>query len=81
MSVYVCTFVCVCVCVCVLLCLTPSKFATCRVAYSLLEDITTEPRAHDFSTDIVRVWLSGYILQHALISCACGSVVISSNMR
>jgi hypothetical protein len=29
-----------------------------------LEDITTEPHAHDISADIVRVWLSGYILQH-----------------
>jgi hypothetical protein len=32
--------------------------------YVLLEDITTEPHAHEISADIVRVWLSGYILQH-----------------
>jgi hypothetical protein len=32
--------------------------------HTLLEDITTEPHAHDISADIVRVWLSGYILQH-----------------
>ncbi len=29
----------------------------------MLEDITTEPHAHDISADIMRVWLSGYILQ------------------
>ncbi len=29
----------------------------------VLKDITTEPHAHDISADIVRVWLSGYILQ------------------
>jgi hypothetical protein len=29
-----------------------------------LENITTEPHAHDISADILRVWLSGYILQH-----------------
>ena len=33
------------------------------VPLSLLENITTEPHAHDISADIVRVWLSGYILQ------------------
>ncbi len=32
--------------------------------YILLENITTEPHAHDISADIVRVWLSGYIIQH-----------------
>ncbi len=30
----------------------------------VLENITTEPHAHDISADIVRMWLSGYILQH-----------------
>ena len=30
----------------------------------MLENITTEPHAHDISADILRVWLSGYILQH-----------------
>jgi hypothetical protein len=34
----------------------------------MLEDITTEPHAHDISADIVRVWLSGYILQQSGIS-------------
>ncbi len=29
----------------------------------LLEDVTTEPHAQDISADILRVWLSGYILQ------------------
>jgi hypothetical protein len=29
----------------------------------LLENITTEPHAQDISADILRVWLSGYILQ------------------
>ncbi len=33
----------------------------------MLEDITTEPHAHDISADILRVWLSGYILQHIKI--------------
>ncbi len=32
--------------------------------HKLLEDITTEPHAHDISADIVRVWLSGDILKH-----------------
>jgi hypothetical protein len=32
--------------------------------YKLLENITTEPHAQDISADILRVWLSGYILQH-----------------
>jgi hypothetical protein len=30
----------------------------------LLENITTEPNAHNNSADIVCLWLSGYILQH-----------------
>ncbi len=30
----------------------------------VLENTTTEPHAQDFSADILRVWLSGYILQH-----------------
>jgi hypothetical protein len=34
----------------------------------MLEDITTEPHAHDISADIVRVWLSA-------------TVVISSNIN
>jgi hypothetical protein len=34
------------------------------VCVLLLEDITTEPHAQDISADILRVWLSGYILQH-----------------
>jgi hypothetical protein len=32
----------------------------------MLEDITTEPHEHEISADIVRVWLSGFILQHVL---------------
>jgi hypothetical protein len=32
-------------------------------------ELTTEPHAHDISTDIVRVWLSGYILQHEAKGC------------
>jgi hypothetical protein len=29
----------------------------------MLENITTEPHVHGISADVVRVWLSGYILQ------------------
>ena len=36
----------------------------CIMYVFLLEYITTEPHAHDISADIVRVWLSGYILPH-----------------
>ncbi len=32
--------------------------------FKLLEDITTEPHAQDISADILRVWLSDYILRH-----------------
>jgi hypothetical protein len=32
--------------------------------HALLENMTTEPHAQDISADILRVWLSGYILQH-----------------
>jgi hypothetical protein len=32
----------------------------------LLDNITTEPYAHDISVDIVRVWPCGYIPQHYL---------------
>jgi hypothetical protein len=35
--------------------------------HTWLENITTEPHAHNISADIVRVWLSGYILQHTYI--------------
>jgi hypothetical protein len=34
-----------------------------HVCTYVLEDITTEPHAHEISADIVRVWLSDYILQ------------------
>jgi hypothetical protein len=30
----------------------------------MLEDITTKPHAQEISADFLRVWLSGYILQH-----------------
>ncbi len=32
----------------------------------MLEDITTEPHAQDISADILRMWLSGYILADIL---------------
>ncbi len=35
-----------------------------KIIHILLEDITTEPHAQDVSADVLRVWLSGYILQH-----------------
>jgi hypothetical protein len=37
------------------------------VCVCVLENTTTEPHAHDISADIMRVRLSGYILQQ----CAC----------
>jgi hypothetical protein len=52
--IYVCMYVCMYVCIYIYI-------------YILLEDITTEPHAHDISADIVRVWLSGYILQYIYI--------------
>ncbi len=37
----------------------------------MLEDVTTEPHAQEISADIVRVWLSGYILQQQMCVCVC----------
>ena len=40
----------------------------CMQAHApLLENITTEPHAQDISADIMRLWLSGYILQYIYI--------------
>jgi hypothetical protein len=32
----------------------------------MLENVTTDPYAQDISADILRVWLSGYILQQSV---------------
>ncbi len=36
------------------------------VCVCMLENITTEPHAQNISADILRVWLSGYILQQCM---------------
>jgi hypothetical protein len=40
----------------------------CSHTTTVLENTTTEPHVHDISADIVRVWLSGYILQQTVIA-------------
>jgi hypothetical protein len=51
----------------------------------VLEDITTEPHAQEISADILRVWLSGYILQQYVfvimclfvdLECVCGVLTL-----
>jgi hypothetical protein len=53
------------------LCMRPCLHSRCVYTYmraacihTLLENITTETHAQDTSADILRVWLSGYILKH-----------------
>ena len=41
---------------------------------SVLENITTEPHAQDISADLLRVWLSGYILEHSDMRSMCSCV-------
>ncbi len=47
----------------------------------MLENITTEPHAHDISADIVRVWLSGYILQQSMYVCMYVCMYVYAHTR
>ncbi len=50
----------------------------CMYVYThvcMLENITTETRSQDISADILRVWLSGYILQQCMYIYICVCII------